>query len=243
MRFSALLAAFLLAAPFVAGCADEFMADAPPAEATVAAAQAMHCASLTGPDPVAPGASASYAFDIGQCGTLTDLTFSITGDGTIQAVPWFGTSASASGPQPVTVQAANVSYGSFTLTASFTYWTSFGVLKSSSISKTVTVGTPPPPSMTLTLSFPFNGIRASWANVPASADRLELTIEHTYRGQGIVDVRTVTVTGQTSYLDTQHVQSSNGMSLVAYRLKAYDGAAEIASASSGTYGEHLAVDW
>ena len=239
MRLSALLAALVLAAPLFAGC-DGFSADAPAPEAraTEAASAALGCANLSGPDQLAPNATANYSFSFTGCGTLLSSSFSISGDGTLYAID----QARLTGGPTVTVRAANVPYGSFTLTVNYTYDTG-SVVKSGSHSKTVTVGTPPPPPMSLTLSSVAGGIRANWANVPVGTDRLELTIEHTLRGGGIVDTRTVTVTGGTTFLDGDHVTSTNGMELVAYRLKAYDGSALLASKTTGTYGRERAIDW
>lgn len=239
MRLPTLLVALLLAAPLVAGC-DSFSADAPAPEARLAqtASAALGCATISGPDQLAPNATGTYTFTFSGCGTLVSSSFSISGDGTLYAID----QASRNGGPTATVRADNVPYGSFTLTVNYTYDTG-SVVKSGSTSKTVTVGTPPPPPMSLTLTSVAGGIRANWADVPAGTDRLELTIEHTIRGGGIVDTRTVTVTGGTSYLDGDHVTSTNGMELVAYRLKAYDGGVLLASKTTGTYGRERAVDW
>ena len=246
MRPLHLLAAVLLAAaPLLTGCATDFATDAPatsvdavaPAAASPAEANAvLHCAYLNGPNQLNPGQKASYTAGVNSwCGGITGyVTWSIEGDGQFVALPG-EIEKSASGPSTAQVRADDVAYGSFVVTASFNTPSYSG-----SISKTVTVGAVPPPTPTLNLTATntWLGVRLNWntAAVPPNAPPCELNILHYIRGEGTVDERTVHVSGGT-YTDGDHVLTGgSGLEMVSYRLTCFTASGSPISDPTNTAG-------
>lgn len=205
--FSLLLAAGLA----LTGCADEAFTDvASSTPATPSASASKTCSvTVSGDTDVRPGDISTYTYSTSGCGTISNVIWQVTGDGSI-------TSQNSTSAQ---VQADNLSNppGSYTVKANVVY-------NVDEIATGTLVVNVDPESIWVGLSNATLGLYVSTSGMPTDADICEVTREvRNYSTGTLISSTSWTVSGCSfPYQDYYYYVTKGGSLSLTYTVDAYD---------------------